>query len=117
MRRLLRSRFLIFALLLAVGAGSVVSVVQAGQMRIDMAMAGDAQGPGDNACSACGTGDGDAKAPVSCASACHLAAIDTVDAAKAADAVEVREFHAAGPRTMRSAAPTPDPSPPKPILG
>jgi hypothetical protein len=117
MRRLLRSRFLIFALLLAVGAGSVVSVVQAGQMRIDMAMAGDAQGPGDNACSACSTGDGDAKAPVSCASACHLAAIDTVDAAKASDVIDVREFHAVGPQAMRPTMPIPDPSPPKPILG
>ena len=54
MRRLLRSRLLVFTLLLAVGVGSVVSVVQAGQMRVDMATAGDTQGASGDNCTACG---------------------------------------------------------------
>lgn len=117
MRRLLRFRFLVFVLLLAVGVGSVFSVVQAGQMRVDMSMAGDAQDPDANACTACGTGDDGAKAPVNCAAACHLAAVDTVDAVTVSGPIDIQAFRMDRTRSARPAIPLIDPSPPKPILG
>lgn len=117
MRRLLRSRVLVFVLLLVVGVGSVVSVVQAGQMRIKMTMAGDAHGPDANACTACGTGDDGAKAPLNCAATCHLAAVDTVDAVTVSGPVDVQAFRLGHTRSARPAIPLIDPSPPKHILG
>ncbi|UTW52509.1 hypothetical protein KFF05_03800 [bacterium SCSIO 12827] len=117
MRRLLRSRLLIFALLLAVGVGSVVSVVQAGQMRVDMAMAGDTQGASGDSCTACGTGDDSTKMSVDCASACHLSAVDMADALTAVSVIENGTYHLDRRQFVRSSGPLLDPSPPKSILG
>ncbi|HBC09468.1 MAG TPA: hypothetical protein DC046_18065 [Rhodospirillaceae bacterium] len=117
MRRLLRSRLLIVALLLAVGVGSVVSVVQAGQMRVDMAMTGDVQGPDGDSCTACGTGGDGAKASIDCVSACHLSAIDMVDGRAAAGMADDRTYPLDRRQFARSSGPLLDPSPPKSILG
>ena len=117
MRRLLRSRLLIFALLLAVGVGSVVSVVQAGQMRVDMATAGDTQGASGDNCTACGTGDDSTKMSMDCASACHLSAVDMVDALAAVGMIDDRTYHLDRRQFARSSGPLLDPSPPKSILG
>tara|TARA_R110002050_G_scaffold244166_1_gene380712 strand:- start:286 stop:639 length:354 start_codon:yes stop_codon:yes gene_type:complete len=117
MRRLLRSRLLIIALLLAVGVGSVVSVVQAGQMRVDMAMTGDVQSlDGDN-CTACGTGGDGAKVSIDCVSVCHLSAVDMVDARAAIGMTDDRAYPLDRRQFARSSGPLLDPSPPKSILG
>ncbi|MEP0337154.1 MAG: hypothetical protein ABJ138_16705 [Alphaproteobacteria bacterium] len=86
-------------------------------MRVDMAMSGDVQNPDGDNCTACGTGGDGAKASIDCASACHLSAIDMVDALAAVSMADDGTYHLDRRQFARSTGPLLDPSPPKSILG
>ena len=112
MKPRLRLRVIVTILALFVGMGMVLSAVQASDMAVKMAAAGDSGSFGANGCTACGGDDGNGN-QADCPPACVAAAIGLLPA-QSAIAVNVADspsFASAVP--PRGSAGAPDPSPPR----
>ena len=112
MKPRLRLRVIVTILALFVGTGMVVSAVQASDMAVKMAAAGDSGSFGANGCTACGGDDGNGN-QADCLPACVAASLGLLPS------TVVVALNAAGsPRTSPYAAPRgssgiPEPSPPR----
>ena len=117
MRARIRQQLIMTILALLVGMGTVLSAVQANDMVVKMAVAGDPGSSGMNGCTACGGDDGNAK-QANCIPACVTTAFGllpaTMSLASDATVSPSMSLHAA----PRGSAGVPDPSPPRlSILG
>lgn len=117
----MRTRFarqlIVTILALFVGMGTVLSAVQANDMVVKMAMAGDADSSGTNGCTACGGNEGNAQ-QANCPPACMANAFALLPA-PAVIALDVTDSPAIVPNIPpRGSTGVPDPSPPRlSILG
>jgi len=110
-------QLIVTILALFVGMGTVVSAVQANDMVVKMAMAGDADSSGMNGCTACGGDEGSGK-QANCPPACIPIAHGLIPGALALAIDSIGSPSISPKIPPRGSTGTPDPSPPRlSILG